>query len=761
MEENLPANRLPPSWVVFAVSVLFTSIATFYVWSTASDRDKRRFDELTFKTRVAIESRMETYVALLRSTRGFLASQEVLTQDDFRIFISRSELQRRFPGIQGVGFSRRILPAQKDEVTVFRQQDHCPSFKIWPEHEREEYHAIMYLEPMDERNQAAIGYDMFTNPVRREAMARARDTGQPAASGKVTLVQEIVGKVQAGFLIYVPVYDADPPPTALEDRRRLLRGFAYSPFRADDLLNGIFEEGTYPELAFGIYAGSSRSEPDLLHQSTGSFPTRSRFSASKAIEVAGMPWTLYFVTLPKFDEESNLYQAPTVAIAGLIVSLILFLLARSQERAVRERARLFESEKRAREEAETLNRIGRILSAELDLQKLVQEVTDAVAKLTGAEFGAFFHNAKDPSGNSYRLFTLSGVDRKAIEHLPMPRVTEIFAPTFRGEGPVRFDDVTKDPRYGKNSPHRGLPQGHFPVRSYLAVPVVSRSGEVIGGLLFGHSQPGRFQENHARLASGAASQAAIAIDNARLFEETRRAIRFRDEFLSIASHELKTPLTSMRLQLDTLLRAAKKGGGDMLRPETILRMIESGSRQGQRLTRLVNELLDLSRITAGRLQLEREPIDLLALVHEVVERMKPEIAQSASTIRVHGKTAAVGNWDRMRIEQVATNLISNAVRYGDGKPIDVTVEPGVDGHRLVIRDQGIGIPSEFLGRLFQPFERAAPRDYGGLGMGLYIVRQIVEAHGGSVRVESEPGSGATFTVMLPKEPIREKKESLS
>jgi PAS domain S-box-containing protein len=175
-----------------------------------------------------------------------------------------------------------------------------------------------------------------------------------------------------------------------------------------------------------------------------------------------------------------------------------------------------------REVVETVNHIGQILSAELDLQRLVQAVTDAATELTGAHFGSFFYNVLDDRGASYMLYTLSGVPREAFAHFPMPRATDLFGPTFRGEGVLRIDDVKQDPRYGKNSPYYGMPPGHLPVTSYLAVPVVSRSGEVIGGLFFGHPEAGRFSEYTERIVIGLAAQAAVAMDNARLYEAARR-----------------------------------------------------------------------------------------------------------------------------------------------------------------------------------------------------------------------------------------------
>lgn len=172
---------------------------------------------------------------------------------------------------------------------------------------------------------------------------------------------------------------------------------------------------------------------------------------------------------------------------------------------------------------EILNRIGSVIASELGLERVVQMVTDAAVEITGAQFGAFFYNVEGEKGESYTLYTLSGVDRSAFENFPMPRNTHVFGPTFRGEGVVRSDDITKDPRYGKNPPYYGKPKGHLPVVSYLAVPVMGRTGDVIGGLFFGHAEPARFSERHERLIVGIAAQASIAIDNARLYQAAQQA----------------------------------------------------------------------------------------------------------------------------------------------------------------------------------------------------------------------------------------------
>jgi PAS domain S-box-containing protein len=205
------------------------------------------------------------------------------------------------------------------------------------------------------------------------------------------------------------------------------------------------------------------------------------------------------------------------------------LAAASSELRERETA-LRDSERQLLEESHTLeilNRTGAAVASELDLERLVQTVTDSGVELTGAKFGAFFYNVVNEAGESLTLYTISGVPRSEFERFPQPRATEIFKPTFDGAGVIRSDDILADPRYGKNAPHKGMPEGHLPVRSYLAVPVTSRSSEVIGGLFFGHPEPGCFTERHERLLIGLAAQAAIGIDNARLYQAAQREIEQR------------------------------------------------------------------------------------------------------------------------------------------------------------------------------------------------------------------------------------------
>jgi PAS domain S-box-containing protein len=243
--------------------------------------------------------------------------------------------------------------------------------------------------------------------------------------------------------------------------------------------------------------------------------------------------------------------------------------------------------------------------------------------------------------------------------------------------------------------------------------------------------------------------------------ELARSVRDRDEFLSIAAHELRTPLTSLTLQLQGLVRHVRRGVQRGLTPETMAARIEPLQRGLSRLTKLVQNLLDISSLRSGRFVLEREEVDASRLVREVVGRLREELAWTHCPIALQVRSGIVGRWDCLRLEQVVTNLVTNAAKYGSGKPIEVTLDTEGGRARLTVRDHGIGIAPEDQARIFEPFERAvSTRHYGGFGLGLWIVRQIIESMGGSIRVESVPGEGSTFTVELECEEGRGDRASL-
>ncbi len=251
-------------------------------------------------------------------------------------------------------------------------------------------------------------------------------------------------------------------------------------------------------------------------------------------------------------------------------------------------------------------------------------------------------------------------------------------------------------------------------------------------------------------------QKRLSTENARLYQnaqksmlEAQEAILLRDEFLSVASHELKTPLTPLNLTLTALERAVEQRATPL---ERIARDLSTARRHVRKLAALVEGLLDVSRIRAGKLELTLENVDLREVIQEVVSRFAPQAAQAGSELVPQlPEEDLSGCWDRLRLEQIVTNLISNALKYGAGKPVELRLVGTSDQVTLIVRDQGIGMQADVLGRIFGRFERGhSNRNYGGLGLGLYIARQIVVALGGAISVQSAPGKGSTFTVQLPR-----------
>ena len=235
----------------------------------------------------------------------------------------------------------------------------------------------------------------------------------------------------------------------------------------------------------------------------------------------------------------------------------------------------------------------------------------------------------------------------------------------------------------------------------------------------------------------------------RLVSDLRDAVAARDEFLSVASHELRTPLTTLKLVTRTLSRANRHARQE--EASDLARQIAVIDRQVVRLETLTSALLDVSRITSGRLALHVESIDLVVLVGEIVNRFRAGHTEGAPVIEFQSETSVIGEWDPSRIDQVVSNLIANAVSYGKGAPFHVSVDTVGDAARIIVRDEGIGIAADQRTRIFERFERAvSSSNYGGLGLGLWIAKQIVSAHGGTIDVDSELGHGATFTVTLPR-----------
>lgn len=416
---------------------------------------------------------------------------------------------------------------------------------------------------------------------------------------------------------------------------------------------------------------------------------------------------------------------------------------RTRESALREQTLVLEA----------LDRAAADLARSLDVDGAVRAVTDAGTRLTGAAFGAFFYNVTGPDGESYQLYTISGVPREAFANFPMPRKTDVFGPTFDGAGVIRSDDIQADARYGKTPPYYGMPTGHLPVRSYLAVPVAAPGGEVIGGLFFGHPEPARFSETEEQFAVGIANWAAIVLANARLYEESVRiraeleeANKSKDEFLGVIAHELRTPMTvilgSVRLLADR---------GDRLDPADKAELTSSLVDESVRMATLIEDLLALTRA------------ELTGTSSGAVTSIASEVAATVETLAVRspGRVVRLSVPDFIPpvaaeptyVRQVLANLLSNADKYSPPEGvIAVTVRALSEGMvEVAVEDEGPGVPEDECERIFESFfrsERTAEAAKGN-GLGLAVCRRLAEVSGGTIHAENVDQGGLRVVLRLP------------
>lgn len=735
----IPQSRRSPVYLVLSLGLGLTLGATLYVKRMVDIARERRFTAAVDDVRSAIEQRMDAYLSILRGTGGLFAMGEPVTRAGFHEYVESLAVQTHYPGIQGLGFARLLRP---EELTAHEAEVHAegfPDYQVWPPGKRPFYTAVVFIEPFDWRNQRAFGYDMYTEPIRREAMERARHTGRPAATGKVTLVQETDGERQAGFLIYLPVYS---PTTA--GVLGPLRGWVYAPFRVRDLFAGIFRASSRSTVDFEIFDGDGVDPDRLLYDDDD---TRRSFAERPyglrsifPLELAGRRWTVVFATRPGFDAGDG--RTPLYALGiGLLITALLVVITREELRA---RAAAEDAAQRSALLADA----GAVLNSSLDTSVTLERVVRQCVRVL-ADWCLLEIRHEDGSIHLAAAAHRDPELERAIQegwrrYPPDPQAVAGLARVLRtGESqlmPVLPDALLV--QAAKSSEHLALLR-RLEMRSFMRVPMVTRLG-VVGALTFVSSKPGRYGPRDLELARELAQRSATALDNARLYQEAQDAIRQREEFLSIAAHELKTPLTSIQLHVQMLRRRL---------PEDARRPVELFERQTVRLVTLVNQLLDVTRAGQGRLELRREEMDLAALAREVAARAREDLAAAGCRLELSCAEPVVGEWDRLRLDQVLTNLLSNAMKYGKGRPIHLATSTNGRTARLEVRDEGIGIAPEDRARVFDRFERAvSSRHYGGLGLGLYISRQIVEALGGSIRVEGRPGEGATFIVELPLRP---------
>lgn len=616
--------------LVATIGLLGTAAVTAQFIATTNGRDRDRFDLLVGNRVDEIQERLESYMGLLRGAASLVTLKPDLTREDWLAFVEKTRLQELYPGIQGVGFTKRFSAAERDAVVAAMRSQGFDNFTVRPEHERSEYSAILYLEPLDRRNLAAIGFDMLSEATRRQAMERSRDTGRQAVSGKVELVQEIDADKQAGFLIYLPVYAQAASPPTVEERRQQLIGWTYSPFRAADLFRRSFGGLDSAALDFAVYDGTP--EPANLLYTSGPNPTApagSRHMAERSVDIGDRVWTVRFTGTRYFELSSSRGLAPYVAGAGVLMTMLLAGAAWAQARATR-------TADMAREDLRVFN------------ETLEERIERRTAELTRAR-------------------------------------TELQT-----------------------------------VNQNLETIVALRTADL---------------------------EAAN--------EEIQR-------FAYIVSHDLRAPLVNvmgftseLEAARTELVAAGTLPEGDPERERALKEFDESLAfirAATSKMDGLIGAILKISR--EGRRSFKPEPLDMTALVQTLADALRHQTDAAGATITVQPLPEITA--DRLAVEQIFGNLLDNAVKYlQPGRPgqIEVTAEDRPRQVLVRVRDNGRGIAQGDHARVFELFRRAGAQDRPGEGIGLAHVKMLVRTLGGRIELESEPGVGTTFSIILPKLPV--------
>ncbi|WP_374417015.1 hybrid sensor histidine kinase/response regulator [Stutzerimonas kunmingensis] len=686
----------------------FTLLVQLVVWQslrTNEDRAARQqFQMLGEKVTEAIRKRLRDHEQILLGGAGLFDAVENVSREQWRTYVERLLLPDRYPGIQGVGFSQAIPQAERDaHVARIRAQGY-PDYDIHPPGQRDLYTSIVFLEPFLRRNLAAFGYDMYSEPTRRSAMQRAAQLGETSITGKVTLLQETHGKVQAGVLLYVPVYRPNAPLTTPEQRMQALIGFVYSPYRVEDLMRGILRAADLP-LALHIYASPGEEPEHLLYASSEApEPGSARFSQLQQLELYGQTWTLRMDSRPEFDERFHSNEALVFGL-GLGLSLLVFFLTSSLAlRHSRAQALANEMTRHIRQSKHDLR-----LSEER-LSLALKGSNDGLWDLD-LEAGSMFASPRAWDMLGYRPNELT-CDLKLWERLT---VAEDLAQQKARLAQTMLSNVD-----------------HFTTELRLQ----HKHGHVVPVLLRGHIQ--RDPQGMAQRISGTLMD----------LTERKRVEQMKNDFVSTVSHELRTPLTSISGALGLIV-----GGALGSAPPTMQQMLEIAYRNSLRLGHLINDLLDMEKIAAGKMSFELRE-------HSLGDLLEESLASNQALCEQHGVRCTLEHptdvlvWvDGLRLQQVLGNFLSNAVKFTpDGGEIRLHSSLRGTKVRISVTDQGPGIPEAFRSRVFEKFAQADASDSrqkSGTGLGLAITKELIERMGGTVGFDCVPGQGTTFWCELP------------
>ncbi|MCW8155490.1 response regulator [Stutzerimonas stutzeri] len=688
--------------------LVFTLLVQLVVWQNLRVSENRaaeqQFEMLSEKVTEAIRKRLRDHEQILLGGAGLFDAVEHVSRDQWRAYVERLLLPDRYPGIQGVGFAQAIPAATRDAHVARIRAQGFPDYDIYPPGQREFYTSIIFLEPFVDRNLAAFGYDMYSEPTRRRAMRRAARLGETSITGKVTLMQETHGKVQAGVLLYVPVYQPNAPLTTPEQRMQALIGFVYSPYRVEDLMRGILRAADLP-LALHIYASDGEQTDQLIYSSRESAnPEDARYTQLQQLDLYGQTWTLRLDSQPEFDGRFHANEA-LVAGLGLGLSLLVFFLTSS----------LALRHSRAQALAEEMTR--HIRQSRHDLRLSEERLTLA---LKGSNDGLWDLDLE--AGSMY-------ASPRAWEMLGY-RPNELTCDLKLWERVTVAEDLAQQKARLAQTMLSNV--DHFTTELRLQ----HKHGHIVPVLLRGYIQ--RDPQGMAQRISGTLMD----------LTERKRVEQMKNDFVSTVSHELRTPLTSISGALGLIV-----GGALGAAPAAMQQMLEIAYRNSLRLGHLINDLLDMEKIAAGKMSFELRE-------HSLGDLLEESLVSNQALCEQHGVRCTLEHpsdvlvWvDGMRLQQVLGNFLSNAVKFTPPGS-EIRLHSSVRGPRvrISVTDQGPGIPEEFRARVFEKFAQADASDSrqkSGTGLGLAITKELIERMGGTVGFDCPPGQGTTFWCELP------------
>ena len=707
-QERADAYFWTPILTLLACMALTTG-AWAWITRDTEQRTRERFEQAAIDAGATIRTHIESYESLLRAGTALFNASTLVERDEWQRFVGSLQLSSQFPGVLGAGFAR-FLPggALLPGVAQIRR-DSQRDFHLWPEGKRDLYVPIVYLEPENERNQHAIGYDMMSEPVRREALLAAMQSGKMTATGPVILVQEIKGPKQVGFLMFNPVY------SRAANGKHELFGFVYSPFRMGDLMQGIFGK-RLQDIRLDIHFGSP--DGSLLYSSAeqGSSPSYLRLSSIQQVEIGDhlQSWSLVMTPTASFDASVDQGKSFLVLVMGTLISLLFFGVSRNlvQQRQEAVRAHDF-STRQLRQQAASLE------ESEARFKLLTSHIRNHAIVLLDAKGTISTWNE-----GAEKLFGYQDAD---IVGQPVERLQ---AGAGHGDALARAlahgqDEVTDLRRRKDGSSFLALTQ-LFPVRD--------EAGECIGYAMI--------------LRDVTAEKAAEKeLNDAKTQAESASAAK--SAFVANISHELRTPMNAVlgltQILGHTPLNAEQRQYLDMV----------SGA--GKSLLALLNDVLDFSKIEANKLELVEDDFlldDVLDALAGIMAMSAPEKGLALS-LCVEADVPLSLHGDMQRVQQVLLNLVSNALKFTEAG--SVTVHAARDAHepgmlRWEVTDTGIGISADQQQRLFSPFSQgdaSMARRYGGTGLGLAISQRLAQLMTGRIELRSKPGAGATFSFLMP------------